>query len=345
MDNMLLVSYAFENWTGIGRYSILLDEGLTNIQYPHSKFAYMPFNHINGKSGKLLNPIIRRLLLHKEIAKYSPPLIHLTQPYGYEVLLHTKAKKVLTWYDDFMITKTSGITKRYNFYRSMKAIKMADAITFISKKSEIEFRELFSKDILLSNKILITNPIPIADIWINHKVDKNIHRSGFIYIGGIHKNFTGLISAFGDIISNTSITLEPLLHIYTSDNIENELAIVKSKGLKRYVVFHNNATDIEILEQLKKSVALLHLTLDEGYGLPIMESIAVGTPVITLDTAKIPDEVKKWTIQTSLKGVIGEAIKLYESPRQAKEESIRYAKSLNKKGYAKEIIKIYEKMI
>ncbi|MBT1003745.1 glycosyltransferase family 4 protein [Paenarthrobacter sp. DKR-5] len=50
------------------------------------------------------------------------------------------------------------------------------------------------------------------------------------------------------------------------------------------VVFHNGVTDEEYDELLLRCTALVTLSRAEGYGLPLVESMALGTPVIVSDT-------------------------------------------------------------
>ena len=73
-----------------------------------------------------------------------------------------------------------------------------------------------------------------------------------------------------------------------------------------------------------------------------MESLAVGTPVITLKESSIPEETKKWTMQVNKDEIIAEMLKLYERPINAITEAIQQAKKLNKEEYARQMTKLYE---
>lgn len=49
------------------------------------------------------------------------------------------------------------------------------------------------------------------------------------------------------------------------------------------VIFHHGVSDTEYQELLKRSTALISLSRAEGYGLPLVEAMSVGTPVVATD--------------------------------------------------------------
>ena len=49
------------------------------------------------------------------------------------------------------------------------------------------------------------------------------------------------------------------------------------------LVFHDGATDAEYAETLRSATALVSASRDEGFGIPLVEAMSVGTPVVVSD--------------------------------------------------------------
>ncbi|MGB3910887.1 MAG: glycosyltransferase family 1 protein [Pseudolysinimonas sp.] len=49
------------------------------------------------------------------------------------------------------------------------------------------------------------------------------------------------------------------------------------------LIFHDGVTDAEYAELLESAHALVHASLDEGFGIPLVEAMSVGTPIVVSD--------------------------------------------------------------
>jgi glycosyltransferase involved in cell wall biosynthesis len=49
------------------------------------------------------------------------------------------------------------------------------------------------------------------------------------------------------------------------------------------IMFHNGVSDEQYAELLRSAFALVHASLDEGFGIPLIEAMAAGTPIVVSD--------------------------------------------------------------
>ena len=99
-----------------------------------------------------------------------------------------------------------------------------------------------------------------------------------VYMGSFmgYKNVETLVRAMGLLPGRT-------LHLLSRITRErrHELAGLTPAGAE--VVFHNGVTDAEYARLLADDAVLASTSLDEGYGLPLAEALALGVPVVASD--------------------------------------------------------------
>ena len=101
----------------------------------------------------------------------------------------------------------------------------------------------------------------------------------FIYVGNFypHKNVENLIKAFAQIKKSD----HSLILIGPDDFFVARLhRLIQELGLEKKIKFHHNQSISDLVFFYKNAQALIHPSLSEGFGLPIIESMYFNLPII-----------------------------------------------------------------
>lgn len=110
----------------------------------------------------------------------------------------------------------------------------------------------------------------------------------FLYVGNrkSHKNVPRLLEAFA------RASLGPGMRLVFSGNPDRETAGLAIRlGLGERVVFFGPVTEDVLPRLYRGAIALVFPSLLEGFGLPPLEAMACGTPVIASNSSSIPEVV------------------------------------------------------
>ena len=157
---------------------------------------------------------------------------------------------------------------------------------------------------------------------IHHGIDSSfINREGtstdrersgppyFLYVGLLkaHKNLGVLLKAFQNLkrkLEKESLKLEIIGTPDTKQPIVREwMNQIKDDSS---ISLRSNISDNELKKLYRNAIALVHPSLYEGFGFPLLEAMASKTPIIASHTASIPE-------------VLGEDGALYFDPKSASE--------------------------
>ncbi len=117
--------------------------------------------------------------------------------------------------------------------------------------------------------------------------------SYLVYLGGInpHKNLSRLVRVF--LASCPKDTRLLLIGDYDKDGFHSGYTEVKMEVDRRggadRVVFTGFLPDAEVATLLRSSRGLVLPSLCEGFGLPAVEAMLVGTPVIATDQSAVAE--------------------------------------------------------
>ena len=152
-------------------------------------------------------------------------------------------------------------------------LNRADVVATISETT----RGLMREHRLTRRPVRIVGNAPQADTLVRPGGGEPGRE--LLYMGSFmpYKNVETILAGMRGL---DGYTLHLLSRITEARRKELELLIPPGQR----VVFHNGVSDERYQELLRSSAALVTLSRAEGYGLPVIEAMAVGTPVIAADT-------------------------------------------------------------
>lgn len=120
-----------------------------------------------------------------------------------------------------------------------------------------------------------------------------------LYVGGIspHKNLGVLVDAFHQLSNDPLFARHKLVLVgdYKGDVFYSHYgdlkADIEQRGLEKAVLFTGFVPDPELVELYNAARALVLPSLEEGFGLPAVEAMACGTPLISSDRGSLPEVV------------------------------------------------------
>lgn len=121
------------------------------------------------------------------------------------------------------------------------------------------------------SEIKVTDALPYSEIPY------------FFYYGAIHprKNLVNAIQAFNLFRNNQKVRIRFVIAGRLAWNISEILTEREKSPYKEDIHFTGYLSDEWIGRYLKNSIALIYISLHEGFGLPIIEAFAAEVPVIT----------------------------------------------------------------
>ena len=163
-----------------------------------------------------------------------------------------------------------------------RALRIAHGLFTVSNFSRERIQSYFHT----SRKItVVPNGLSkeIIDYHQSHPVIQ--HRSGIVYLGNIkkHKGIHVLLKAYTQLIKE-ECDVPKLTIIGRSDSRTKDDSILQViDSHNDNILLVSNATNQQVYDILSKAACLVSPSLYEGFGIPTLEAMSLGTPVILSD--------------------------------------------------------------
>lgn len=302
IDSLSLVS----SFTGIGRYTYQIADKLeqnSNFEIDYF-YGYYSKKLMRPTESKEIKSIKSLIIKNQIIKKFVRKILFVSSRFfalKYDLYWQPnfipnkgiKAKKIVTTVHDFsfILHKDYHPKERVEYFEKyfFKNVSESDAIitgSEFSKKEILERLNFQEQDVHV----------------IYHGIDHNLFRKDndlnlnfdipkkFIFsVGSIEprKNLLGLLKAYSQLDNNIKNEYKLVLAGFKGwENKEIMELIEKNKENIHYLGF---ISDIELVKVYNLATCFVFPSFYEGFGLPVLEAMACGTPVICSDSSSLPE--------------------------------------------------------
>lgn len=226
-----------------------------------------------------------------EIVRIIPKDTTLFWSTHYNIPLFYRGRMLVTVYDLFHLAMpglAGGIHKHLYAKIMFHAVcRKADAIITISHYTKQEIDRLVG----CKNKKIYPIHLGVAESWFSIKPTTNYHGKPYIlYVGNVkpHKNLNNLVKAFELIYKNIChdlVIIGKKEGFITGDSLTISLA----SKLGDRICFTGHMDEDKLKQYIVHADALIYPSFYEGFGLPPLEAMAAGCPVIVSNVTSLPE--------------------------------------------------------
>ena len=361
--------------TGTGFYVINLLNGLMKYDKENEYIVFgnkeiiKKFVFLNNKNFRIENVIFKNrivrvlwqlFILPFKLKKLNVNILHSTN--YITPLFKFNLKFIVTIHDlTFIIFPEKFTIVKRLFFRFMVPIfiRRADKVITVSENTKNDIIKFLK---VPKEKISVTfetyNECYDSEIKKEDSkkiLDKyGINKNYFLFVGMIEprKNILSILKAFIELDDELD---EDLVIVgkkgWYYREIEEFMENIKNKRLKNRIIFTGFVSEKELVSIYKNAEIFIYPSFYEGFGIPPLEAMVCGVPVITSNTSSIPEVVGDAAIKIDPYNYIElkEAIKVLKHNPQKKEEMSEKGKEQSKKfsskKFAENTINIYKKAV
>jgi mannosyltransferase len=275
---MILFDGIIYNIQNSGGVSVVFKEIISRL--PQSSYLLLGGNKVNPLNIEDDNYIHKRprFLERLRRVKYGNhfDLFHST----YYRLPAVKSSKIVTTAHDYTYEYfSSGIRKSTRSYIMNKAFSESDKIICVSENTRQDLIN-FSGSSYEDRAVVIHNGVS-DDYCI---IPEIVVKPQIIFIGARsgYKNFKSLVYALSNMSDLTLICVGG--GSFNSDEISLMERYIKNRY--RHTGF---LTNVRLNIEYNRSLCLVYPSLYEGFGIPILESMRAGCPVVAVNCSSIPE--------------------------------------------------------
>ncbi|XHU95733.1 MAG: glycosyltransferase family 4 protein [cyanobacterium endosymbiont of Rhopalodia gibba] len=259
--------------------------------YPQVSILPIPVT-IADMLAKYPNPI----LSHFEGYLNKPNILHGTDHYVYP---YRKSRKIMTIHDlTFLKYPQYSTTLVQGYWKRIKrCLTWTDLIITFSESTKQDIIEYFN---INSERIKITyeasryssNEIRLDKIeLLKNSIDYDFSIPYLLFVSTLEprKNIIALIKAFNYLKEQHKIPHNLILIGQKGWKYQSSFAAIKNSKYRQSIYYLNYLPDELLALFYTQTDAFIYPSFYEGFGLPVLEAMTLGSPVITSNTSSLPE--------------------------------------------------------
>lgn len=197
----------------------------------------------------------------------------------------------------------SSFLKRF-IHEMPYIVERADRIITVSATSKNDIIKIFTIDpakitVIPSAPSIAYRPLPKDETRQKLRNQYGIKKPYILYVGGLNprKNIAELIYAYSKVYRDLPCSQRLLIFGPNGQHLDRLQLLAKSLSLEEAVVFPGFVPSEDLPLFYNGADLFVYPSLYEGFGLPPIEAMACGTPVITSNVSSLPEVVGDAAIQ------------------------------------------------
>ena len=287
---------------GLGRYTRNLIKSLGCVDRKNEYEVLMPLDSCvfpsqpNVRYRVYQSPIYKRRFWEQAasllVGKYD--LLHLP----YDSCLAVKRGKLIVTIHDVKPLLFPNPKKKVNMYGMLKRLlipRPLERIDHIITVSECSRQDIIERLGVQADRITVIPQGVEQDKFVSCFSEPPDRCNTVPYVLSVAgsdptKNIQSLITAFS-LLPDEVRTHYQLILVGDLDKQGELVRLVKQKGIERHVVYAGVVSDQQLIRYYQNAALFVFPSLYEGFGLPVLEAMACGCPVVCSNTSSLPEVV------------------------------------------------------